>query len=255
MTASRPPGASAATRRSTKRVEPVELAVHPDPQRLKRARRRIDPLPPAARRPRAARPTASVGRRRQRAAVARRARSRARRAATGAPRRTGRSRPPASPRRPSPAARPASVRSIGSIRMSSGPACRKLNPRAGVVELQRRHAEIHQHAVDRSPARARASTRRQLAVVGVHELDPIARAPRAARAPARARAASRSIPITRPAPASSSAARVPAEPHRAVDVDAVRPRRAEARRPRRRAPGSWRALRSRTPRALGRRRR
>ena len=53
-------GAQPPRGRLEERVEPVELAVHPDAQRLERARRRIDPLiaraagPPAARSPPAA---------------------------------------------------------------------------------------------------------------------------------------------------------------------------------------------------------
>ena len=74
ITASRPPGVASRGLQPPpppdKRVEPVELAVHPDPQRLKRPRRRIDPLPRARRPPAARWPPAGRSSRAARAARA-----------------------------------------------------------------------------------------------------------------------------------------------------------------------------------------
>ena len=49
MTASRAAGHQPARRRAEERVEAFELAIDPDPQRLERARRRIDALVAAPR--------------------------------------------------------------------------------------------------------------------------------------------------------------------------------------------------------------
>ena len=49
ITASRAPASSRLQAVRQERVEPLELAVHPDAQRLERARRRIDPLIAAVR--------------------------------------------------------------------------------------------------------------------------------------------------------------------------------------------------------------
>ena len=139
------------------RVEPVELAVHPDPERLKRPRRRIDPLP-------AARWHAAPHDRGQfaRSSATRPARHdrRARCGATAAPRRTGRS------RRPAPS-RSARVHQIGgaSDRVDLiHPHVERLvasetEPASVAVELHRRHAEIRQHAVDRADAPRRRAPR------------------------------------------------------------------------------------------------
>ena len=76
ITASRAPASSRLAAPAEERVEPVELAVDPDPQRLERARRRIDPLvaraaePPAGRSRRAGR-SSSIGASRRASTIAR----------------------------------------------------------------------------------------------------------------------------------------------------------------------------------------
>ena len=137
-------------------VEPLELAIDPDPQRLKRPRRRIDPLI-AAPRHRAAHDAARADRSSRSASVRRAVDDRPRdAAANSALRRTRRSRPRASPRRRSGADRSAAVGPCDwSIRMSSGSSRRKLKPRPSRVELHRRHAEIGERARRRRRRRAR----------------------------------------------------------------------------------------------------
>ena len=184
-------GQQPARRRRRETPRALELAVDPDPQRLKRARRRIDPLmtAPGSRAARSARAD-RWSRRARRAAADDGARDPPR---VAAPRRTRRSRRPAPPRRPAIRSR-RSVPRDRSIRMSSGSSRRKLKPRP-LVELHRRHAEIGQRCRRRRRS-SRVQHVRQLAIVGVHQLDAVAE-PASARRRSSA-SASRSSPSTRP---------------------------------------------------------
>ena len=112
-----------------------------------------------------------------------------------------------------------------SIRISSGPACRKLNPRSGsssCIEDTPRSASTPStrgtpRAASTSPIRSCASctsSTRSPQSANLLCASPIA-------------CSSRSMPITRPAPASRSAWAWPAQPDRRVHVDAVSPRRDE----------------------------
>ena len=108
ITTRRAPARSRSTASRTKLLEPVELAVDPDPQRLERARRRIDALIAAVRHGaadhlRERRPSSSAAPRRGPGPAP------ARSAANAALRRTGRSRWPGLPRSRHAAGRPPSA--------------------------------------------------------------------------------------------------------------------------------------------------
>ena len=159
-------------RRRAEDIESVELAVHPDAQRLERSRRRIDALIPAlwngashdGREPR---------RRRRSPAPRARARSRGRCGARSALRRnakiTSAQLPLSSASRTQSAAVGPVVRSI---RMSSGASARKLNPRASLsscIDDTPRSASTPSTAVNPR----RSSMEPEVAIVAVHELHPI----------------------------------------------------------------------------------
>ena len=202
MTTSRAPARSRERPRLEETIEPVELAVHPDAERLKRPRRRIDPRVAAPRN------RAPHDRRELR-------RARDRRLAARLDERAG-----DAPREPLLAVLEDHVGELGFGRprdeIGGGLALRAVHPHverfvaleteaaARRVELHRRDAEVGERAVDhRDPplvehvvdARGsrRARARRDRAT---------ARASRAARASA---SRSRSRPMSRVAPASSSA--------------------------------------------------
>ena len=210
MTASRAPASSRARGVGQERVQPVELAVDPDAQRLERPRRRVDALI-AARRNRAPDDLGEL-RRWSRSAAETAPATMAR-----AMRREWRS----SPNWKITFARSSSSTSheqVGrgrpldlSMRMSSGSSRRKLKPRPSRVELHRRHAEIGEHAVDAADA-AGVEDAAELPIVRVHELDAIAERRQRARRRAAARRASRSRPISASAPASSMRALWPPRP-------------------------------------------
>ena len=85
--------------------------------------------------------------------VAGRRRSPGRSAGRTAPRRSRAAPPPAPPRRPGPGTRAAVSPLDWSMRMSSGPGRRNEKPRSPAVELRRRHAQVHQAAVQRQRPR------------------------------------------------------------------------------------------------------
>ena len=186
ITARRAPPSSRCARLGEEAIEPFELAVDPDAQRLEGSRRRVDALVAAPRdraraRPAPAPPVVRIG-----VSCAARRRSPARCAASTAPRRTGRSRWRATPRRSRPATRPRSRPCERSIRMSSGSSRRKLKPRPSASSC-----------IDETPRSASAPSTpvepalvehpRQVAIVGVHQLDAVAEVGERTRRPAAAR--------------------------------------------------------------------
>ena len=172
MTTSRAADAQPARGRLDEPIEPVELAVHPDAQRLKRARRRIDAHDSRAAESRGGRSPPAV--------------PSCRPALRGAPRRCARamrrekrSSPyskiaSASSRSLARATRSAAVSpSLRSMRMSSGSSRWKLKPRparrTASTRRRGRRARRRRGAICR-----RSSTSSSDAVVGVHQLDAIA---------------------------------------------------------------------------------
>ena len=189
------------------RVEAVELAVHPDAQRLERARRRVDALLAAPRNARGARsrpaaPVVSIGARSRavddgardapRVALLAELEDHVRPAPSSSTSRQqiGRGRPAATVH--------AHVERLVAAEAEAAPVG---------VELHRRHAEIGERAGDRVDA-ARVEHRGEIAIVRVHELDAIAE--RRERSRARSRRASRVAiePDARASRRASSSARL-----------------------------------------------
>jgi len=215
MAANRRPAASERHGGRHEGVEPLELVVRPNPQGLERPRRRIDPLPSAAHRRRTTEASAPV-------------------VTSGEAARSARDRAGDAPGMPFfPEAedhvservlvdigeqrgeRPAAV---GSMRMSSGPSCRKLihGPPHRVGATRRRsRPRSRPRSTGRGSASTRASSRKSACTKRPARHDR-----RNARGQASSASGSRSMPMTRPAPASSSAAGVAAIPDRRVHVRA-----------------------------------
>ena len=236
------PGAQPRRGRLQEAIELVQLAVHPDPQRLERPRGRIDPAAararhgppddrrqlPASSRCGAARRGVHDGPRDPRASAAprRNAKISVRQIVLRPRGRSGR--PPFGPW-------------LESIRMSSGSSRWKLNPRPGAVELQRRHAEVGQRAVDRVDAALRRAaaadrgSRRAPARRGRRQL--------ASASPASASASRSRSSADHPRRARlEQRPRVPAQPDRAIHEEAAALGLPGTTRPRRSAPvrdGSW----------------
>ena len=217
ITTSRAPNRRRRADASRNAIEPFELPVDPDPDRLERARRRIDPHEPAARNgaPHDRRQLSGGLDRRPAPRVDDRPRDAARiplfavlkdRVGQLALARRGHQ---IGGRLASAAVHP-HVERLVALKAESA---------AGRVELQRRHAEIGERAVDERDAEA-IEHGVEGAEVGVHEIDPFQpRRQRLARAPERVEVA---VESDDPGGAGrQQRARVPAEADRTIDEDAA----------------------------------
>ena len=107
--------------------------------------------------------------------------------------------------------------------MSSGPASRKLNPRAAVVELQRAHAEIEKHGVGAVPA-ARGERLAELGERACAEANALGEAVESFAPRSRARRGRDRAPrACVSGAASSKRRRMTAEPDRGIDETGTRP--------------------------------